>query len=254
VRAGVDSVEMVVVSPFVGEEYDAATDSIRSLWPGHVSPVRVAAAASSDTRNPSSPRVRIQWVDSGATTGGVAWSARAHPDTVGAVRAGNTVLVYPFVRHWRLSAPLDSTMRVYARWVDGTPAAIERVSNGSCTRSVAFSMPTAGDAILRPTFARFLDGLGAPCSALRDIVPLPPEYLVAFAGPANRVAIAKIKPPVARITSWVPWLLGAALLLALLELLVRWIGSRRATAGDADPDIEAPDDARPARRAADGTR
>ena len=41
------SLELVIVSPFVEEEHDAATDSIRKLWPGRARLVRVTARADS---------------------------------------------------------------------------------------------------------------------------------------------------------------------------------------------------------------
>ena len=46
-RDNVDSVELVIVSPLLVEEWDAATDSIRKLWPGRARVVRVQARADS---------------------------------------------------------------------------------------------------------------------------------------------------------------------------------------------------------------
>jgi hypothetical protein len=195
------------------------------LWPGRIVPVRVAVASDSVvTGQASSKHVRIQWADSGRTT---MWTSRPHPDTVGAVRVGSNVLVYPFPRSWRLAVPLDSTTHVYARWVDGEPAAIESIVNNECVRSIAFSIPSAGDAILRPNFVRFRDGLSAPCDIMHDVTPLPSEFVSAFQGPANLAPVASVKPRTARITPLVPWLLAAALLLALFELLVRRSGGVR---------------------------
>lgn len=42
-RDRVDSLELVIVSPLMEEEHDAATDSIRKLWPGRARLVRIAA-------------------------------------------------------------------------------------------------------------------------------------------------------------------------------------------------------------------
>ena len=42
-RDRADSLELVIVSPFAEEEHDAATDSIRKLWPGRARLVHVAA-------------------------------------------------------------------------------------------------------------------------------------------------------------------------------------------------------------------
>ncbi|HEX7025161.1 MAG TPA: BatA domain-containing protein, partial [Gemmatimonadales bacterium] len=43
----VDSIGLVLVSPLVAEEFDAATDSIRRLWPGGIRVIRIAAARDS---------------------------------------------------------------------------------------------------------------------------------------------------------------------------------------------------------------
>ena len=44
-RERADSLELAVVSPFASEEFDAATDSIRKLWPGKARLVRVGQPA-----------------------------------------------------------------------------------------------------------------------------------------------------------------------------------------------------------------
>jgi hypothetical protein len=130
--------------------------------------------------------------------------------------------VYPFVRRWVPAAPLDSNTRIYARWVDGTPAALEVMKGDQCTRSLAVPMPTEGDAILRPDFARFLNNLEQPCGTAHDFAPIPAAFMTAFEGPAKLAPTSAIKPPITKMTPLVPWLLAAALLLALIELLVRY--------------------------------
>jgi len=243
VRAGVDSLELVVVSPFLAEERDAATATIRSLWPGHIVAVHVTGTSTSTQRQGQpTGHARIAWADStsDATHDGI-WKRRTRIDTMGAVRAGNTVLVYPLARRWELATHLDSTTRVYARWVDGTPAAVERLIDGKCTRFMGFAVPSVGDVMLRPAFRRFADELAVPCSVARNPEPLPVEYLAAFAGPANRVPVALVKPPIARMTSWVPWLLGGALALALLELLVRWMTAQGSASDDESAELNVRD-------------
>ena len=42
-RDKADSIELVIVSPLLAEEHDAASDSIRTLWPGRTRIIRVAA-------------------------------------------------------------------------------------------------------------------------------------------------------------------------------------------------------------------
>ena len=124
IRDGADSLDLAIVSPFASEERDAATGGIRALWPGHIRTVRVAVSTDSITQCTSRYSAsKVEWADSGATT---FWTTRSRPDTVGAVRVDAAVMVYPFVRRWRPRMASDSTMHVYARWVDGDPAAFER--------------------------------------------------------------------------------------------------------------------------------
>jgi aerotolerance regulator-like protein len=51
-RDHADSLELVIVSPFAKEELDAATDSIRKLWPGKARLVRVGSSAASSADVP----------------------------------------------------------------------------------------------------------------------------------------------------------------------------------------------------------
>jgi Aerotolerance regulator N-terminal len=53
-RDRADSLELVIVSPFAREELDAATDTIRKLWPGKARLVRVAAPLLDTAAAPSS--------------------------------------------------------------------------------------------------------------------------------------------------------------------------------------------------------
>ena len=56
-RDRVDSIELVLLSPLMDEEYDAATDSIRKLWPGRARLVRTGARIDS-VRSPSPIELR----------------------------------------------------------------------------------------------------------------------------------------------------------------------------------------------------
>ena len=60
-RDKADSIELVIVSPFLAEEHDAATDSIRKLWPGRARIIRIAAKAdSSSTVAATGPELTIE--------------------------------------------------------------------------------------------------------------------------------------------------------------------------------------------------
>lgn len=50
-RGDADSVELVIVSSFAAEEWDAATGAIRAAWPGRVRLIRVASAAATGAAN-----------------------------------------------------------------------------------------------------------------------------------------------------------------------------------------------------------
>jgi hypothetical protein len=259
-RDRVDSVELVVVSPFLAEEVDAATNEIRSLWPGRARLVRVSAAAAAtkeeptvgfigDTADPlrvtadiisrKSGIIPVQVLrrapdatDTSANKGiVVSWPVSDRPplavlratiDSPGAVVTRNAVVVAAFERRW--SYPVDSLAgaTVVARWVDGNPAAIEKSSGvEACTRSVAIPVTPAGDLAIRPELARLVRDLTAPCGDPMSTVPLQGNVLAALrGGPA--LAPASAFRSKSDITSPIaPWLLGLAILAAIAELLVR---------------------------------
>jgi len=213
-RDGADSLELVIVSPFAEEERDAATIPIRALWPGRITTVRVSSAAVPSSAGP----VKVEWADS---SGSVLWARRPRPDTVTAVRAGDAVMVHPFVRRWQAAVEADSATRVYARWVDGEPAAFERMSPTQCIRTIAIPLPTSGDALLRPGFQRFLSSLVAPCGHPMALAPLPSSFMEIIRGIGPLVATGSVERQDARATPVAPWLLGVAALLALVEITVR---------------------------------
>lgn len=238
-RDGADSLQIVVISPLVQEEWDAASAGIRALWPGRIDVVRVAGAA---RELPGVRRVeRVEWADSGATG---LWTEREAPDTIGAVRANDAVMVHPFVRRWRPAAgvgeapggdestaaePTGSggTTRVYARWMDGEPAAFETAAGEGCVRSVAIPLPTEGDAMLRPDFQRFLAELRGPCGEPRGMLPLLEELVAGLRGDGPLAPASQVRRRTMRATPAVPWLLGFAAAVALAEL---WLRRRIASA------------------------
>jgi hypothetical protein len=188
----------------------SASDSAVRIIRGPVTAADSAWAA-------TGKRTLVRWPVNGAPPG---WVARARADTVGAVIAGDAALVFPLERRWQPGAAGGSS-RVVARWVDGAPAAIERSTGAGCIRDVAIPVPTRGDLVLRPEFARLVRALGAPCEAALVGFALPEEDVSALAGTGPLVSTAVIRPPDVVATPLVPWLVGAALLLLLLEIWVR---------------------------------
>src|SRR5262249_29498905 len=133
-RDAADSIELAIVSPLAEEELDAATDSVRALWPGAVrivpvaisraagrraaivvigsrgDPIRLVVAQSrasptvwvvrgepsaADTAWARSGRAVVLWPADGRPFG---WAVRRDADTVGALIAGDVTVVAPFVR------------------------------------------------------------------------------------------------------------------------------------------------------------
>jgi hypothetical protein len=215
VRAGADSVELVIVSPATAEEADRATLSIRREWPGRARLVSVAAAETPDSAKLAASPITFAAADRPPYA-----AARNVVDTIGAVVSDGNVLVASFERRWRYVPDSLGGARVIARWADGEPAAIERDSAESCRKSTVIPVDSTGDMTLRPTFARFVNALDAACShvdATRDTA-----LAAELAGGTPRLASVAEFPVADDLRSpFARWLLIAALALALLEMVLR---------------------------------
>jgi len=244
-----DSVELVILSPLTKVEVDAATASVRALWPAGVRLERVGATADSsdvpvleskvsegDVLGPAlstravarSPRaVRVvrrapTEADSAfARAGGVVvrW------DSIGgramapmAIAMGDDVVVATLAR-----GTLAGTGTVLARWADGTPAATEHAHGAGCLREVAIGVPVAGDLPLRPAFQRIVRGLTDGCAGWKRTpgTPLDSAAMQRLAGPSGAARGRALEGGDERPTPAVPWLLGVALACALAELALR---------------------------------
>jgi hypothetical protein len=255
-RDQADSLELVIVSPLLAEEVDQATDSIRALWPGSIRLARVAGRRDSSSApvvrlegraedpirwalppmtGAANPTVRIvrgvsgpedsSWVSSASGTL-VLWpetpgsNGVAEYDSVGAVVADAIVVVAPFARGPPLPAPPGS--RIVARWMDGSPAATEAAHQSGCIRSISIPVPSVGDLVLDPRFQRLAAHLTSPCDRPPVSQPLDSIRLAALIGsPGGLVAGPSLPRPVAIDSPITPWLLGAALVLGLGELVLR---------------------------------
>ena len=71
-RDRVDSVDLVVVSPLVAEEFDAATDSIRKLWKGRARLIRTVARVDTAARKGNGIELRSSSEDALAVTTAIA--------------------------------------------------------------------------------------------------------------------------------------------------------------------------------------
>ncbi|MHB2033386.1 MAG: BatA domain-containing protein [Gemmatimonadaceae bacterium] len=261
IRDEADSVELDIVSPLRADEFDAATLSIRALWPGRIHIVPIAGAADS-----LAPRPGIALHAAADDPLAVAVAASGIPEsdsTVRVLRGPATVAdsawaaagPHTLVRWPASGAPpgwmtsprpdtasaivaggtalvyplprmwqLDSTThptRVTARWVDGAPAAVERAVGKGCIRDVAIPVPNRGDLVLRLNFQRLVRALVAPCEAAGGSSGAGTSATRALAGRGTLAAHDTIHAADTVATPLVPWLLALALLLVLAELYVR---------------------------------
>jgi hypothetical protein len=108
VRDRADSLELVIVSPFAQEEHDAATDSLRKLWPGRARLVHVAARVDSVPLGPVGLELRSSSDDALAVAVSVASkqqprastrivrnSSLTAEDTAWASGEGNVLVTWP---------------------------------------------------------------------------------------------------------------------------------------------------------------
>lgn len=247
VGASADSVELVLVSPLVESELDAALDSVRAQWPGAITIVRVAARADTgrewtlerripadDPLGPAvagvpvaaSPRaVRLRRSaltseDSAlARAGGavVRWDTAGVGTPAATALAMNGEVVVANLGHVERHMP----GRTIARWADGTPAASEIVMGEGCLRTVGVGLPLAGDLPLRPAFQRVVRGLLAPCGAAPPTVPADSATVARLAGRGGAASGVALAGDLRRSSPLVPWLLGLAIACALAEIVVR---------------------------------
>ncbi len=71
-RERADSLELVIISPFAAEEWDAATDSIRALWPGRARIVRAGTHADTVVDGTRETTLRAGLADPVAVTASLA--------------------------------------------------------------------------------------------------------------------------------------------------------------------------------------
>ena len=255
--AGVDSAELVIVSPFTDDEVDAATMKLRAAWPGRIRVVRVAAAE--PTEKPTRVEVRAEsndavaaglsllpaidapvrvvrgrvasadsaWARDGnvlvhwpASDADADWPRRAAIDAIGGVTAGGATLVGRFPRLWALEG------NVVARWADGQPAAVEKTVGRGCIRDVGLLVDESSDLTLRPGFRSLANELLAPCNDRRVGARLDSASLSAIAGRGSLAPSANLRDRTAEKSPWSPWLLFAAALALIGELSLRRASSR----------------------------
>ena len=261
IRAGaqlaprVDSLELVIVSPFTSGEVDDGTARLRAEWPGRARVARVAVVTSPDTaalRVTSSTTTddpvvaglslmgvmgagNIRLVRDRVVAGDTAWAReaghvlihwpsadenalwpkRSSIDAIGGVASSGGAMVARFPRLWVLAG------RAIARWADGEPAAVEHTLGAGCVRDVAVLFDPAGDATLRPAFRDFVRPLLAPCGGSRDAAPMAEPALATLSGSGALASSNALRDRSNETSRWTPWLLLAVAALLIAELAMR---------------------------------
>ncbi|MFN8571995.1 MAG: BatA domain-containing protein [Gemmatimonadaceae bacterium] len=250
-------VELHVVSPMLTAELDAATLSIRRLWPDSViihdvparpnesvmagmetilsiddpvgaaarltQPIRADGRASIRIRRGAPTSDDIRWVGDAARIL-LVWPDSATTmrgiDTLDAVTSSTATVTGYFRRSG--AAPIG---RPIMWWSDGAVAAGEAVTGQGCVRSVAFSPSPRGDAAISFGVRRIMERLLAPCGAtvLGEKAPANARGVLAAPGPPGRAT------PVPAPDG--PRFLPAVLLLAagLALLAEQWVRRPNAT-------------------------
>jgi hypothetical protein len=256
-RDAADSVAIVLVSPLAREQLDAATPAIRAMWPGGIELRRVAASAVSPELTAVAFRARaddplratlalsglvlndaapVRLVrDAQLPAADSAWAGEAGHvlvhwpegqeaarDTTGALVTPGTVLVASFARSTAASAGTP-----VAWWADGAIAATESVLGDGCVRTVAVSVASEGDLVLRERFRRVVHDLLGPCGGARDLTPADSTAVRMITGAAPVAVATSAFPPHADAgRAAMPWLLALALLFLVAEQLVRRRGEQ----------------------------
>lgn len=227
-----DSLELAIVSPLAAEEIDRATVAIRDRWPGRLRIERVALAR--PEVGPASA-TRTAWADSISSP---LWTRRERPDTVGALVAGDVVVVAALARRWRATAPAPGT-RVVARWADGEPAALERALDDGCERVLGWAPPASGDLVLRGSYERlWLQLTTAPCGDPYRATPAADAVASRLAGGGRLASASDFPAAPAGRTRLPAILLATALALAVAELLVRRRGRGATHGGGSAADVD----------------
>ncbi len=260
-----DSLELVVISPLLAEEWDAAVPALRALWPGRARLVRVTArrdtvpARAGIQLGAGVPEPLATLVAAAGLGGATAPLTRLVGDLPGAAdtawaAAGGVVLQWATVGApaafearavpdtvgavaWGAEAlvqgfprpwrarPVAAGSRVVARWVDGEPLALEQPLGRGCVRALALPLPARGDLVLRPALGRLLGHLAGPCGDGAPGAALPDEALRQLAGAGPLAAGHGFPPEEAPPSPLVPWLLGLGLAALAAEQWLRH-GSR----------------------------
>ena len=244
---GTTQLRVAIASPFASRSLDPATRSLRELLPDSIHPlpielpfdsalVRGAIVVHADGDDPIAATVMLLGdtvaragtiiergdaltladstvVEAGATL--LWWPARVAKGVpaMQALTVASTTWIAPMTRD---SGGKPQAGRVVGWWADGSAAVREQRMGDGCVLSLSAALPGAGDQTLSLAAQAWLAAVLTSCDREPITANASPTWLTA--PPARRASVAERPVVASRAT---PWLLGAALALALLELLLR---------------------------------
>ena len=253
IARGVDSVQLVLVSPVAVSELDSATSVARAAWPGALRVERVALRADStggwrmerpvSFEDPLGPALaRVKSGANAATTRLIRGSFSAADSAL--ARNGGTVVRWDSTASARPSAngllangevivaslgrsAMSLRGRAVAHWADGEPAAVELAVGSGCLREVGVALPAGGDLPLHPPFQRIVRSLLTPCGAGVVARAADSASVAQLVGATRASAAASdLRSDSGAWSSLSRWLLALALALGVAELLMRVVSSR----------------------------
>ncbi len=229
---------------------DAVAQRVVRVSRGAIAVPRATGIARTATENPSialtdptNAVVTVRWPSSGVPVG---WESMR--DTSSAVAARGLALVGRWSRTSRVSASALRGAHPIAWWADGSVAALERATSTGCTRDVGIVVPPSSELLIDPAADALLAALLAPCSGAIGSASSLPAFVRddsldrshGAAAPASAFRTTATSRTVA-----VPeWLAPLLLMLAIVLLLVEWVLrariERNASASDRSAGREPP--------------
>lgn len=230
-----ETVSLTILSPFPLAGFDAATNRLRTLWPGPLETLRVPAAEAADmTEVLGATSLTLHWDGAAGPSGESPWQLRAAPDRAEGMLTPVATLIAPFERKWQLADPDAPGQRVIANWLDGAPAAVERIEDGVRRTFLGFAISDEDNVALRPSFEKFQDWLDDPARLHSGVTPVDDMELARLlqSDPESAEEVDPEETGI-RITPAAPWVLLLAIVLALAEpALRRVLADRRELTGD----------------------
>ena len=250
--AGTSRLRVAIASTFAPRLFDPTTEALRALIPDSIAPLPITLRADSllargailvhaDGDDPIAATATLIGDSVAPANTIIERGAFVTTDDSAAARRGATVLWWPAhalrgeskleavtvgSRTWiapmgRDSASVPISARAIGWWADGQVAVTATSLGSGCLLTMRAALPIAGDQTLSLSAQSWLAELLTSCDVTPPVAAAPPAWLVA---PTRTVAASDVRAT--QSSAVAPWLVGAGLVLAVLELLLRTRAAR----------------------------